>query len=104
LILDALLVAGAILTTLTASDLLLRRVRQEGLPDLLRRLVRQLESHQPLQHLTRLASERGQRRLLLMGIAEFLLVVAVDIGLEVWTGQPMTIGSSACSCVRSPSR
>jgi hypothetical protein len=93
LILDALLVAGVILTALTASDLLLRRVRQEGLPDLLRRLVRQLESHQPLQHLTRLASERGQRRLLLMGIAEFLLVVAVDIGLEVWTGQSMTIGS-----------
>jgi hypothetical protein len=93
LILDALLVAGVILNALKASDLLLRRGRQRGLPDLLQRLVRQLESHRPLTHLTRLASERGQRRLLLMGIAEFLLVVTVDIAVEVWTGQSMTIGS-----------
>jgi len=92
-ILDALLAAGVILNAFKASDLLLRRGRQGGLPDFLQRLVRQLESQRPLEHLTRLRSERGQRRLLLIGIAEFLLVAAVDIAVEMWTGQSMTIGS-----------
>ena len=93
MILDALLAAGVILNAFKASDLLLRRGRQGGLPEFLQRLVRQLESRRPLEHLTRLTSERGQRRLLLIGIAEFLLVAAVDIAVEMWTGQSMTIGS-----------
>ena len=93
MILDALLAVGVILNAFKASDLLLRRGRQRGLPDLLQSLVRRLESHRPLEYLTRLASERGQRRLLLMGIADFLLVVAVDIAVEMWPGQSMTIGS-----------
>ena len=93
MILDALLAAGVILNAFKASDLLLRRGRQGGLPDFLQRLVRQLESRRPLEHLTRLTSERGQRRLLLIGIAEFLLVAAVDIAVEMWTGQSVTIGS-----------
>src|SRR5262245_28109764 len=86
-ILDGLLIVGIILNAVKAADLLLRRGQQRGLPDLFERLVRRLDSYRPLEHLTRLASERGQRRLLLMGIAEFLLVVAVDIALELWPDQ-----------------
>jgi hypothetical protein len=97
LIVDAMLVAGVILNAFKASDLLLRCGRQQGLPHLLQHLGRRLESYRPLERLTRLASERGQRRLLLMGIVEFLLVVAIDIAVETWTGQSMTIGSFGVS-------
>ncbi len=97
LTLDVLLVFGVLLNAFKASDLLLRRVRQRGLPDLLQRLGRQLESARPLGQLAHFASERGQRRLLLLGIAEFVLVVAVDRAIEMWTDQSiaqwMTIGS-----------
>jgi hypothetical protein len=93
LILDALLVAGVLLNAFKASDLLLRRGRQRGLPDVLEGLVRQLESARPLDHLARLASERGQWRLLLMGIAQFVLVVAVDSAVDLWMGESMTMGS-----------
>jgi hypothetical protein len=97
LILDVLLVTGVLLNALKASYLLLRRGRQPGLPDLLQHLARRLESHRPLEHLRRLASERGQRRLLLLGIVEFPLVVAIDIAVDnafdMWTGQAITIGS-----------
>jgi hypothetical protein len=93
LILDALLVAGVIVNALKASDLLVRRGQERGLPDHVQRLVRRLETHRPFEHLTRWASERGQRRLLLMGIAEFVLLVAVGTAVDMWGGESMTIGS-----------
>jgi hypothetical protein len=93
LIFDALLVAGVLLNTFKASDLLLRRGRQRSLPDVLERLVRRLESARPLNHLGRLASKRGQRRLLLFGIAQFVLIVAVDDAVDLWMGESMTMRS-----------
>src|SRR5262245_24633727 len=74
-VLDALIVAGVLLIAFKAGDLLLRRSRQRGLPDALRHLARRLELHRPLDYLRYLASERGQRRLLLLGIVQFPLAV-----------------------------
>ena len=97
LALDALLVAGVLLSAFKAGDLLLRRSRQQDLPDALRRLARRLESYRPLEYLRYLASERGQRRLLLLGIVQFPLAVAVDITIDVlsegYTGPSMTMRS-----------
>jgi len=60
---------------------------------LLARLNRRLESQRPIEWLQRLASECGQRRLMLVGSSEFLLVVGADISLDIGGGEFATIGS-----------
>src|SRR5215813_5543213 len=64
-----------------------------GVQTLYERWRLRLESQRPIEGLRRLASERGQRRLMLVGIGEFLLVVLVDISLDGWTRESVTIGS-----------
>src|SRR5262245_27186802 len=53
-ILDALLLTSVFLDALKAGDLLLRRGRQRGLPDVVDRLVRRLELARPLDQFRRL--------------------------------------------------
>jgi hypothetical protein len=65
---------------------------RRGLRGRIGRLLRTLASRQPLEDLRRLASERGQKRLMLLGIAEFVLAVAVDVSVDMWGGEPATIG------------
>jgi len=65
------------------------------------RLHLRLASQRPIEGLQRLTSEHGQRRLMLVGIGEFLLAVGVDISLDIWSGESATIGSFGvllCSC------
>jgi len=64
-----------------------------GVQTLYERWRLRLESQRPIEGLRRLASERGQRRLMLVGIVEFLLVVLVDISLDIWERESVTFGS-----------
>src|SRR5262249_11860210 len=64
-----------------------------GVQTLYERWQLRLESRRPIEGLRRLVSERGQRRLMLVGIGEFLLVVLVDISLDIWERESVTFGS-----------
>jgi hypothetical protein len=91
--LDTLLALGILVNILKGGDLLLRPHQRRKVQSLFERLHLRLESQRPIAGLQRLASERGQRRLMLVGIGEFLLVVGADIALDMWSGESATLGS-----------
>src|SRR5215216_4835164 len=91
--LDTLLALGILVNIVKGGDLLLRPSQRRKVQSLFERLHLRLEAQRPIEGLQRLASERGQRRLMLVGIGEFLLVVGADISLDIWSGGSATIGS-----------
>lgn len=91
--LDTLLALGILVNIVKGGALLLRPQQRRKVQSLFERLHLRLDSQRPIKGLQRLASERGQRRLMLVGIGEFLLVVGVDVSLDIWSGESATIGS-----------
>jgi hypothetical protein len=91
--LDTLLALGILVNILKGGELLLRPPQRRKVQALFARLHRRLKSQRPIAGLQRLASERGQRRLMLVGSGEFLVVVGADIALDMWSGGSATIGS-----------
>jgi len=91
--LDTLLALGILVNIVKGGDLLLRPSQRRNVQSLFERLHLRLEAQRPIEGLQRLASERGQRRLMLVGIGEFLVVVGADISLDLWSGGSATIGS-----------
>jgi len=91
--LDTLLALGILVNIVKGGELLLRPQQRRKVQSLFARLLLRLESQRPIAGLQRLASEHGQRRLMLVGIGEFLLVVGADIALDMWSGQSAMIGS-----------
>jgi len=93
--LDILLTLGILVNIVKGGDLLLHPQQRRKVQSLFERLHLRLESQRPIKGLQRLISERGQSRLMLVGIGEFLLVVAVDVYLDIWSGESgesVTIG------------
>ena len=93
--LDTILALGILVNIVKGGDLLLRPPQRRKVQALFERLHRRLKSQRPIEELQRLASERGQRRLMLVGIGEFLVVVGADISLDLWSGESgesVTIG------------
>ena len=91
--LDTLLALGILVNLVKGGDLLLRPSQRRNVQSLFERLHLQLEAQRPIEGLQRLASERGQRRVMLVGIGECLVVVGADISLDMWSGGSATIGS-----------
>jgi hypothetical protein len=91
--LDTLLALGILVNLVKGGDLLLRPHQRRKVQALCERLHRRLASQRPIAGLQRLASERGQRRLMLVGSGEFLVVVGADVSLDMWSGGSATIGS-----------
>jgi hypothetical protein len=91
--LDTLLALGVLVNIVKGGDLLLRPRQRRKVQSLFERWHLRLASQRPIEGLQRLASERAQRRLMLVGIGEFLLAVGADIALDMWSGESATIGS-----------
>ena len=85
--LDTLLALGILVNIVKGGDLLLRPQQRRKVQSLFKRLYLRLESQRPIKGLQRLTSERGQSRLMLFGIGEFVLVVVIDIYLDIWSGE-----------------
>src|SRR5215831_17305683 len=91
--LDTLLALGILVNLVKGGDLLLRPHQRRTVQALCERLHRRLASQRPIAGLQRLASDRAQRRLILVGSGEFLVVVGADIALDIGSDGSATIGS-----------
>ena len=91
--LDALLALGILVNLVKGGDLLLCPRQRRKVQLLFARWHLRLASQRPLAGRQRLASERAQRGLMLVGSGEFLLAVGADLALDLWSGASATLGS-----------
>jgi hypothetical protein len=91
--LDTLLALSIVVNIVKGGEFLLRPQQRQKVQSFIERLSLKLESQRPIERLQRLVSERSQRRLMLVGSGEFLLVVCADLALDMWSGESATIGS-----------
>src|SRR5262249_10036466 len=91
--LDTLLALGILVNIVKGGDLLLRPQQRRKVQSFFERLHLRLESQRPIKGLQRLASGRGQRRLMLVGIGEFVLVGLIGIYLAIWRGESRAPGT-----------
>lgn len=91
--LDALLALGIVVNLIKGVDLVFGAEWRRGLQSLFERATRRLQSGRPIERLRVLASERGQKRVLLVGLGEFFLAAAVDSAVDYADGQLDDIGS-----------
>src|SRR6266849_4462101 len=95
LALDTLLALGIVVNIVKGGDLLLRPHQQRKVQSFFEDVTLKLESLRPIEWLKPLTSERGQRRLLLVGIGEFILLLGVVISRQIWAGEFRVVGSFA---------
>jgi len=91
--LDALLALGIVLNVIKGLDRLLGAGWRRNVQSLFERATRRLDSARPIERLRVLASDRGQKRVLLVGLGEFFLAAAVDSAVDYMDGQLDDVGS-----------